>query len=130
MKYLSISIMITLLLSGASWAAEGGQPGSYWDSLKARMEKVTPRKKTTVSTAVGGVRSAKQGDTDFYWKGKDAPVEADEDELGAFKKALNSAANGQKGESIALFEGFLVRYPKSQLKDDCLKALEQLKQGK
>lgn len=130
MKHFSISIMITLLFACASWAAEGTQPGSYWDSLKARMEKVTPRKKTTASTAVGGVRSAKQGDADFYWKGKDVPIEADEDEVGVFKKALHSAANGQKKESIALFEGFLVRYPQSQLKDDCLKALEQLKQEK
>ena len=119
--------MVLMLCSAAAVAAETAQPVGYWGALKVRIEKVTPRKKNSAHTAVGGVRSAKQDDAELYWKGRDAALEADEDELTVFKQALRLASNGQRGESIKLFEGFLATYPQSQLKDDCLKALEQLK---
>ena len=129
MKKPILSLVILLLFAVTTQAAEAPQP-SFWDSLKSRIEKVTPRKKIIGTTAVGGVRSAKQQDENLYWKGKDVALEADEDELSLFKQALHSAESGKRNETIAFFESFLARYPQSQLKDDCLKAIAQLKQEK
>ncbi len=129
MKRTLVLALLTLFVSSLSWGAEAPQAG-FWDNLKAKIEKVTPRKKVNANTAVGGVRSARQQDDDLYWKGKEASLEADQDELEVFKQALQKAAAGQRDESVKLFEEFLGRYPYSQLKEDCLKALQQLKQEK
>ena len=124
-----LTALLALFVSSAAVAAETPQAG-FWEALKAKAEKVTPRKKSPANTAVGGVRSAKQQEAELYWKGKEQPLEADAEELDVFKQALQMAAGGQRQESIKLFEAFLGRYPQSQLKMDCLKALEQLKQEK
>lgn len=129
MKWTLLAALLALLVSSAAMAAEAPQSG-FWETLKEKTEKVTPRKKTPANTAVGGVRSAKQQEVELYWKGKEQPLEADEEELDVFKQALLKGAGGQRQESIKLFETFLGRYPQSQLKMDCLKALEQLRQGK
>lgn len=129
MKKQFSTVLILLSFAVAAGAAEPPQAG-FWDSLKSRIEKVTPRKKNPGTTAVGGVRSAKQQDADLYWKGKEVALEVDEDELSLFKQALRSAESGKRDVTIAAFEGFLAKYPNSRLKDDCLKALAQLKQEK
>lgn len=129
MKRMALAIVLPLFAALHASAAEPAK-GGFWDNLKAKIEKVTPSRKSSVNTAVGGVRSAKQQDAELYWKGKDPLLEADRDELDLFKQALNKAIRGEREESIKLFEAFLGRYTQSQLKEDCLKALEQLRERK
>lgn len=121
-----IATVLTLLLSSAAGAAENTKAG-FWDRLKEKTEKITPRKKPAANTAVGGVRSAKLQETELYWKGKEKPLEAGEEELDVFKQALKQAAAGERDESIRSFEAFLNQYPESQLKKDTQRALDQLK---
>lgn len=129
MKRMMMTALLSLLAATMTVAAEPTQ-GGFWDGLRAKVEKVTPRKKTSGGTAVGGVRSARQQDAELYWKGKEQALEADEEEIEVFKQALRKAAGGEREESARLFEAFLGNYPHSQLKADCLKALEQLRQEK
>src|SRR5512138_844155 len=116
MKLTLLAALLALLVSSPAMAAEAPKEG-FWDALKAKVEKVAPRKKSTSNTAVGGVRSAKHKEAELYWKGKEQPLEAAEDELDMFKQALLKAAGGKRQESIKLFEAFLGRYPQSQLKN-------------
>ncbi|HEY3307519.1 MAG TPA: hypothetical protein VGJ93_03600 [Desulfuromonadaceae bacterium] len=125
MKFFIVTLL-ALLMATVAGAAEGPKTG-FWDSLKEKAEKITPRKKPAANTAVGGVRSAKQQETELYWKGKEKPLEADEEELDVFKQALKQAAAGKRDESIKSFEAFLSKYPQSQLKKDTHRALDQLK---
>lgn len=128
MKQMVIMILLAMLTASTAAAVDKPQ-GGFWDNLKSKVEKVTPRKKTGGGTAIGGVRSAPQQESELYWKGKDHYQDADEDELGLFKQGINKAIGGERNESIRLFEAFLGSYPDSRLKDDCLKALTELKKG-
>jgi len=120
--FVLLSVLIQLVSIGTAIGEE-----SFWDSLRRKMETVTPAKKGASTAAVGGVRGAKnEGASDLYWKGKTQPLEVNEEEIRAFNVALQAAVIGEKEESLRLFEDFLVNYPESPLKDDVTLAIAQL----
>ncbi len=91
------------------------------------MDKLAPPKDTTATTAVGGVRGAKdEGAESLYWKGKE--VEVKKEELESFNSALDLAIKGDKAESIKRFEEFLKKYPASTLAKDARESLKVLKE--
>ena len=100
---------------------------SFWDTLRKKIEKITPVKKATVTTAVGGVRGSQAGDAGtLYWKGKDETVSASSEEIDLFAKGVELAISGDSVNAIVEFEGFLVKYPESSLREDTLQALANL----
>jgi len=120
--FVVLCVSLPLFLAGTAFGEE-----SFWDSLRRKMETVTPAKKAASTAAVGGVRGAKNdGASDLYWKGKVEPIEVNEEELRAFNVALQTAVIGEREESLKLFQDFLVSYPESPLKDDVSAAIAQL----
>jgi hypothetical protein len=120
-------VLIVLLFSATILQAEEqvAPEMSFWEKVRARIEKVTPQKKLAVTTAVGGVRGAKSdGGNDLYWKGEAVSPVVSEQELEKFKEALTMAEVGDFGEARTLFEKFVIEYKDSILKEDALMALQ------
>ena len=128
----TIVLLLMLLLSASLLQAEESAESemSFWDKIRAKIEKVTRQKKPAVTTAVGGVRAAKsESGQSLYWKGENVPPTVSEQELEAFKQALTLAESGELTQGRDLFEQFLDDYPKSFMKDDALFALQEIRSG-
>lgn len=124
MKHAIILIIALSLFVPATSMAAGK---SFWSSLKSRIHGITPKKKASVTTAVGGVRGAASEKADsVYWKGKEVN-EIDEVELQKFNNALDMAVQGDNAESLKAFEAFLKEYPDSFLRLDALEAVTALR---
>ena len=120
-------VLIVLVFSASMLQAEEqvAPELSFWEKIRARIEKVTPQKKPAVTTAVGGVRGAKSdGGNDLYWKGEAVSPSVSEQELEKFKEALTMAELGDLVQARALFEKFVIEYQDSVLKEDALLALQ------
>ncbi len=127
MKRAIILLIVMFLMAPSAAFAAGG--GSFWSNLKSRIMGITPKKKATVTTAVGGVRGALSDEAeDVYWKGKEIN-EVDEMELQKFNEALDMAVKGDEANSLKAFEEFLNEYPDSSLRGDALEAVTALKSG-
>lgn len=125
-----IVVLVLFLSIGIASAEVNKTKKSFWDGLRSKIEKVTPTKKTSVTTAVGGVRGAKNEDgSELYWKGKEDVLAVSEDELTAFNNAMKTAIDGDNTRAAELFESFVAQYPMSELRQDSLHALENLKAG-
>ena len=100
----------------------------FWVKIRLKIEQITPQKKPTVTTAVGGVRGAKRGaGKELYWKGEAVnPVVIGEQELARFDEALQKVEAGETEAARQLFEGFVVEFPASELKTDALLALKEM----
>ncbi len=117
-----------LVVFGLANGAQGAGKDSFWDNLQGKLEKVTPAKKSGVTTAVGGVRGAKnEASGDIYWKGKDKSPSIPEEELQKFKTALDTKVKGNNEEALKLFQEFLNAYPQSSLRVECLQAVDKIK---
>lgn len=127
MTRLLISCIVLVLISSLSFAAEKGQKDNFWGKLKNKIETLAPKKTTEVTTAVGGVRGAKDMTQALYWKGEEAEVEIQEVELDQFNLALEQALEGNIHESLKRFEDFLAQYPESPLCEDAENAVRELK---
>ena len=91
MKRLIAPILLICMALGAPMLhAEGKSDGSlsFWEKLRAKIELLTPQKKVSATTAVGGVRGAKMATDDVYWKGEKVAQSVDIDELASFKNAM------------------------------------------
>ena len=122
-------LLIVLVFSASMLQAEeqAVEEMSLWEKVRARIEKVTPQKKPSVTTAVGGVRGAKSdGGKDLYWKGEEVPASVSEQELAKFEEALTIAEAGDLGQARLLFEKFVTDHPDSVLKEDALFALKEM----
>ena len=122
-------LLIVLVFSASMLQAEeqAAQEMSIWEKIRARIEKVTPQKKPSVTTAVGGVRGAKSdGGKDLYWKGEEVPASVGEQELAKFEEALTIAEAGDLDQARQLFEKFVTDHPDSVLKEDALFALKEM----
>ncbi len=127
MKKLSLLVLVLSLASHAVYAAEKEKPEpGFWEKLRLKIEQLTPQKKLTTTTAVGGVRGAQVEADDVYWKGEAKPQAIDPDELTAFHKALSLAEAGQKDQARTAFAEFSKTYPGSPLRKDAEQALAQL----
>jgi hypothetical protein len=92
--------MVIVLAASVPIAAERDQEDSFWEKLKNKIETLAPKKKTEITTAVGGVRGAKDMTQAMYWKGEEAEVEVQEIELEQFNLALEQALEGNIQESL------------------------------
>jgi len=120
--------LLVLSLAVPVVADDSKKETSFWDTLRSKIEKVTPTKKATVTTAVGGVRGAKnESGSELYWKGKEEKLEIDVEELTLFNSAMDMAIGGETNEAIVLFESFVATYPESLLHADSLLALKHLR---
>jgi len=129
MKRFFITCLAIFMALSVSYAEEKDQD-AFWSKIKSKIETITPKKKTTVTTAVGGVRGAQDESTMvLYWKGKEIDEEVQADELDKFKNALEYAIEGNTEESLNHFDKFLAQYPKSPLREDAVKAVEKLRAG-
>ncbi len=130
MRIILVVALCIGLSAGPVLAQETGSGGGFWNDLKSVIEKLVPVKKSVETTAVGGVRGAKDTAADgLYWKSEERNLQVDETELGAFKQALDLVVAGRRAEAQAGFEQFLVAYPQSGLAEDARKAIETLKAG-
>ena len=118
-----------LLCCGVAFGAES----TTWEKMKTRLESIAPQKKTAATTAVGGVRGAKDQAADsLYWKAEEKVEKTeelpsiDETEYARFSEALQAAAGGKHDEATAKFEAFLKDYPQSTLRPDAEEALQTL----
>lgn len=100
----------------------------FWVKIRLRIEQITPQKKPTVTTAVGGVRGARsEAGKELYWKGEAVkPVVIGEQELARFDEALQKVEAGETEAARQLFEDFVVEFPASKLKTDALLALKEM----
>lgn len=117
-----------LCLATAVYADQGGKKDAFWDKLQNKLEKLTPAKKAAATTAVGGVRGAKNDDAaDIYWKGKDKAVEMSEDEMQKFNLAVDAKLKGENDLALKHFEEFLDQYPQSSFRVEGLQAAEKIR---
>jgi TolA-binding protein len=128
MKIRSGVVIALLLAVSVAQAGQDGKSDGFWSSLMNKLQKVTPTRKSTATTAVGGVRGAKSDEAnDMYWKGKEKGVEIGEDELEKFKLAVETKSKGDNALALKHFEEFLRDYPKSSLRAECQEAVDRLK---
>ena len=122
-------IIVSLLLVLTSATAYGAEKDGFWDKLQYKLEKVTPAKKAASTTAVGGVRGAKNDDaTEIYWKGKDKGSDMNEEEFNKFNLAVESKIRGDNELAMKQFEEFLAAYPQSPFRVEGLQAVEKIRQ--
>jgi TolA-binding protein len=127
MKKTTLLLLGLCIASPTIHAAENNEPG-FWDMLRMKIEQMTPQKKLSATTAVGGVRGAPVEDSDVYWKGEAKPITIDPDELAAFQNAVTLADAGKKPEAQAAFAAFARNYPDSTLRKDAEQAVSMLQQ--
>lgn len=100
---------------------------SWWQKLKNKVEKITPGRGGTTTTAVGGVRGAKDDDANsLYWKGKDGSS-LSQDELDMFNSAIDLATKGKDDDAVRMFDKFLVSYPNSSLAEDARQSITTIR---
>jgi hypothetical protein len=122
------SAMLLGMLLLMSAPVSGEQKEGFWDKLQTKLEKITPTKKVSTTSAVGGVRGAKNDDaSDIYWKGRDKTLEMSDEELEKFNIAMESRRKGDNELSLKQFEEFLNLYPQSQFRVEGLQAAEVLR---
>lgn len=99
----------------------------YFDKMRKKMDGITPKKERSLTTAVGGVRGAKNAAAEnLYWKGEVKPIEVDAAEYAAFNEALSDAEQGDFSAAEEKFSAFLVSYPESSLKGEVATALKEI----
>ena len=126
-RILTTVLFLACLSVSTVYAAEPTTDGGFWQTLKNKLEKITPQKKGTVTTAVGGVRGGKdQSNDNLYWKGEEPQVKVNETEYANFNDAFQAATEGRTAEATAKFDSFLKDYPQSALREDALLALQNL----
>jgi len=129
MKRRMLLVCSLFLAATVAHGGQGTKKDGFWDNLQNKLDKITPAKKAATTTAVGGVRGAKNDEAnDIYWKGKEKSVEMAEEELQLFNLAVASKIKGDNELALKQFEEFLVTYPQSAFRVEGLQAAEKLKQ--
>lgn len=127
MKKLTLLFLLGLSVGAqAIYAAEStAKSMSFWDKLRARIESFTPQKKTSSTTATGGVRGAPIASDDIYWKDEATAETIAAEELEAFTQAVKLTESNNT-EAKTAFADFIKKYPESPLRKDADQALAQL----
>jgi len=127
-KAKTILILVTLFAVVFIGGARAADKDAFWDTLRAKISKITPGKPVDTTTSVAGVRGAKNSsDSDVYWKGKDKTELIAEEELQKFNLAVETKIQGNNEQALKQFEAFLNNYPQSPLRLDALQAVEKIK---
>ena len=125
-KAMVVAGLLVLAISQAQ-AGQDGKGDGFWTGLQGKLQKLTPTRKSTAVTAVGGVRGAKSGEVaDLYWKGQEKRVQVGEDELEKFNLAVETRVKGDNAQARKHFEDFLRDYPQSSLRPEAQQAVEKL----
>lgn len=125
MKRVLSVLSLLVFAASLSFAAE---KENLWTTLKNKVSTMTPAKTVTTTTAVGGLRGAKNEGETLYWKGKETTIEVTREELDNFSIALDYASKGEKIEARKRFEDFLKKYPSSALAKDAKDSLQMLQE--
>jgi len=129
MKRKMLMVCSLLLVASIAHGEQVVKKDAFWEKLGQKLEKLTPAKKGATTTAVGGVRGAKNDEaTDIYWKGKEKSVEMAQDEMQIFTAAIESRMKGDNEAALKQFEEFLVMYPQSSFRVEGLQAAEKIRQ--
>jgi len=129
MKRKMLMVCSLLLVASIAHGEQVVKKDAFWEKLGQKLEKLTPAKKGATTTAVGGVRGAKNDEaTDIYWKGKEKSVEMAQDEMQLFTAAIESRMKGDNEAALKQFEEFLVMYPQSSFRVEGLQAAEKIRQ--
>jgi len=125
MKQLVLVCLLGMSLFSQSLFAgdKDNNKSSFWDSLRDKIESLTPQKKLGVTTATGGVRGAPAATEDMYWKNDASAQIVSPDELEAFTKAMKLADSDDKAPAQTAFSEFIKKYPASSLRKDADQAL-------
>lgn len=122
--------LMMLFLLGLAFGSQGLQAGenadksmSFWERLRAKIESLTPQKKSTVTTATGGIRGAAVASEDVYWKNEASAESIAAEELDAFTQAMKLTGLDDKAQAQAAFAEFIKKYPDSSLRKDADQAL-------
>jgi len=127
----AIILLLGLLLTGNVLAEEAVQEKeSLFETLRKKIELLTPKKKLQTTTAVGGVRGSKADANDLYWKGEEKEGSIDAQELAAFDDALSQAEAGDMAAAEEKLAAFVEQYPQSQLREDAEKALAAVRDAR
>jgi len=130
-KLIALFVLLGVVLATPVYSADEKADGSsWWESLRRKIELLTPRKKITTTTAVGGVRGSQAEADDVYWKDEAKMQPIDADELAAFKKAVSLVETGDSAGAQGAFSEFLKKHPDSRLREDAEQALALLQPKK
>jgi hypothetical protein len=128
MKKKALLVLVVLLAVVFASVVQGAEKDTFWDSLRVKLQKITPAKNINETTSVAGIRGAKNdSESDMYWKGKDKTESVTEEELQKFNLALDAKMKGNSEQSLKLFDEFLIAYPQSPLRVDALQAADKIK---
>ena len=123
---LGITLCVPPLYGEEPINEQNREPISLWESLRKKIETLTPKKKLIATTAVGGVRGALVESEDLYWKGERVKKEIDANELNDFENAIILYESGNSEGAKNAFSQFIMEHPKSTLIADANKALALL----
>lgn len=129
-KLTALFVLLSVMLAAPAYSADDKPDGSLWERLRKKIELLTPKKKISATTAVGGVRGSLADADDVYWKGEANNQSIDADELAAFKKAMALVDSGDVAGAQAAFNDFLSKHPDSRLREDAESALAMLQSSK
>jgi TolA-binding protein len=129
-KLIALFVLLGVVLATPAYSADDTQGGSLWERLRRKIELLTPKKKISTTTAVGGVRGAQADAEEVYWKGEAKAQPIDAEELASFKNAISMVDAGDTTGAQAAFADFLKKHPDSRLKEDAEQALAQLQSKK
>jgi TolA-binding protein len=129
-KMIALFVLLGVVLAAPAYSADDTQGGSLWERLRKKIELLTPKKKISTTTAVGGVRGAQSDAEEVYWKGETKNQPIDAEELAAFKNAISLVDAGDTTGAQTAFTDFLKKHPDSRLSDDAKAALAQLQPKK
>jgi TolA-binding protein len=128
MKKLLMLLVLGLTLGSQALHADekGDKTLSFWERLRAKIESLTPQKKSTVTTATGGIRGAAVASDDIYWKDEATAEAIAADELEAFTHAMKLNDADDRAQAQTAFAEFIRKYPASALRKDADQALALL----
>jgi TolA-binding protein len=129
-KLIALFVLLGVVLATPAYSADEKQEVSLWERLRMKIELLTPKKKISTTTAIGGVRGSQADADDVYWKGEAQAQPVDAEELAAFKKAISLADAGDLTGAQSAFSEFLKKHPDSRLREDAEQALALLQPKK
>ena len=65
-KLIALFVLLGVVLATPAYSADDTQGGSLWERLRRKIELLTPKKKISTTTAVGGVRGAQADAEEVY----------------------------------------------------------------
>ena len=131
MKKTVIALLIAILLGVPAQATDKQkEKEDFWKKMLIKLGQIVPKKKLVVKTSIAGIRGVRYEDgASLYWKDEEKIIVVNEEELGAFKAAINRAMEGEIDQARKMLKEFDATYPESPLRIDVKKAIGELNAG-